>query len=56
MLFVLELKFCRTLWSVDLVYVGFCAGLLGLGTAPMVVRHTFLRIVASTVCRAIGLD
>ena len=33
MLFPLELKLYRTLWSVDVVCAGVCAGLLGEGSA-----------------------
>ena len=40
MLFSLERKLCRTLWSVDMVHVGVCAYLLGKGPAALVLRHT----------------
>ena len=43
MLLPLELKLYRTLWSVDVVCAGVCAGLLGEGSAALGLRHTFLR-------------
>lgn len=41
MLLPQELKPCRTLWSVDMVYLGFLAGLLGKGPTVLVLRHTY---------------
>ena len=38
MLFPLELKLCRTLWSVDVVLEGVYAGLLGEGLAVPILR------------------
>ena len=39
MLLPLELKLCRTVWSVDVVHVGVCSGLGGELTR-LIVRHT----------------
>ena len=38
MLFLLEVKLYRTLWSVDMVCAGVCAGLLGEGPTTLVLR------------------
>lgn len=38
MLFALELKLCRTLWSVDKVHMGVCAGLHGKDAFATLVR------------------
>ena len=49
MLFPLELKLCRALWSVDVVHVGrgeHCAGFLGDEPAVLVFRHTCPRRAA----------
>ena len=43
MLFPLELKLCRTIWSVDLVCIRVCAVLLGEKPTALVLRHTCLR-------------
>ena len=40
MLFPLELKLYSTRWSVDMVYMGVCAGLLGEGATELVLRQT----------------
>ena len=39
MLFPLELKLCRTLWSIHMVHVGVCAGLLGDGPVALGLMH-----------------
>ena len=43
MIFPLELELCRTLWSVDMLCEGICAGLLGKGPTALVLRHICLR-------------
>lgn len=55
MLFALELKFCRTQWSVDMVHLEMCAFLLGKEHAMLVLRHTFLRKAVVAECRRAGL-
>lgn len=48
MLLSLELKACRALWSVDMVFAEASTGLLGKGTIALVLRHTCWREAATT--------
>lgn len=54
MLFPLELKLCRTLWSVDVVQLELCTDLLGGGPAALVLRHTCSRKAIPAECRVAG--
>ena len=49
MLFPLELKLCRTLWLIDVVYEWDCASLLGEDPAVLVFRHICPKIITSSV-------
>lgn len=40
MVFPLDLKFCRTLWLIDVVHAGVCAGLLREKCTELVLRNT----------------
>ena len=56
MLLPLELKPCRTLWSVDVVHAGFFAGFLGKGlTTSLGLRHICLRKEVQAECKGMGL-
>ena len=50
-----ELKPCRTLGLVDMVYAKVCAGLLGKEAATLVLRHTCLRKAVPVEQRGVGL-
>lgn len=52
---ILELRLCCSLWSVDLVCWGVCAGVLGKGPAVLVLRHTCSSKEVPTECREAGL-
>ena len=54
-LFPLELKLDRTLWSVDVIHVGVCVGILGKEPTVLVLRHTSLREAVPAEHRAVGL-
>lgn len=45
MVLLLIMKFCRTLWSEDLAYVGISADLVRKGLAALGFRHVSLRKV-----------
>lgn len=52
LLFPLEPKLCRTLWSVDMMHVvGVSVGLLWERPAAMILRHTCLRKAAPAECK-----
>lgn len=51
MLFPLELKIYRTLWSIDMMQAGGCADLLGEGPTALVLRHTWPRKAVPLECR-----
>lgn len=55
MLLSLELKSCRTLWSVGVVGADVSVGLLGKGPIALVIRHTCWRKAAPTEHRGAGL-
>lgn len=56
-LFSLELKLCSTLWSVELVCGGGCAGLLGVGLcAALTLRCICSPSEAPAECRPAGCD
>ena len=55
MLFPLELKLYKTLWSADMVCAGVCAGLLGKGPTVLVLRHTCCRKAVPAEHRGEGL-
>ena len=55
MLLPLELKPCRTLWLVDMVQVGICAGFLRKGSTALGLRHTCPRKAAPKELRGVGV-
>lgn len=54
MLFLLELKLCRTLWSIDMLHVGVCAGFLGEWPVVLVFWYTCLRKAVPAECSRSG--
>ena len=55
MLFPLELKLYRTLWSVDMVHAGVCAGFLDKRLTALALRLTCLQKAVAEECRGAGL-
>ena len=54
MLFPLQLKLCRALWSVDVVYMGVYAGLLRKEPVALVLSYICRRKVVPGKCRVGG--
>ena len=54
-LFPLDLKLCRSLWSIDVVLVGICAYLLWEEPTVMIPRHTCPRKAVPTEHKGVEL-